>query len=640
MSWKNVIKSCIPIFPLPFFKRHKAQILEYSRSDYFPERLWISDENLPYYFRPGCYEKDYQDILEAYPDELDLVEPLERARTIRERFEKNHPCFIVREKGSEHLLGVLWAVPGGFPFLTSNRKKYDGKTIFTQVNNFVIHEMRSRGIGKFLSFRTIHYLFSELSCDYIHSLIQDYRLPSLISNLKAGSVILGTLYDQNIFGTTIEHFYRVNSNPFFNSFPRVPVIVISRDGSNPLGIARSLGRKKIPVYVLSLDSALALKRSRYVKKIVYIDSLDDCDILKEKLEEILRYISSDMSSSKNGTEANLCLKPILVPTNELHYRKLFPIEEFISERFEMMTPLKKVDSLLEKQQQFPHAEKAGFRVLDTIILEKVSDIDDLEKKTSFPVIVRPGLDCSRKSYPKKTELFHSYDELKEQLTPILEKGDVELIVQEYIPGNDENVVFFMASCTAEGTPRAWFHGKKIRQFEPGHGLMASGIIDPDPDTEFVQKCKNLCRSFALGGFIGIECKKHSETGEYYYIESSLRPEGNNSIGIAAGVDLVLDSYLSVLNFPCGIVRKDKLKGSWSCFELEYASAMSMKKSGDKNWRKVFLPLPRPISFAYFSWDDPFPFCFSFARDMLNLLKKFFRRGKNKTEEEAEMNDSN
>lgn len=627
MDKKSLIKSFIPILPLPFFKRHRAQILEFSRDDYYPERLFTSDEKLPYYFRPADYENDFLDIVESYPDELDLTDKDERIRLISDRFKNNHPCFVVREKDTENLLGAMWATPGGFHFLTDSNPKYEGKRIFTQTNIFVLSEKQGLGIGKFLIFKTMDYLFSELSCDYVHSLVQDYRLPSLITNLKAGFSIVGTLYDQNIFGTTIEHFYRINTNPFFNTFARVPVIVIARDGSNPLGIARALGRKKIPVYVLSLDQAPTMKHSRYIKKIVPIRSLEDLGEVKNKLEELLQDISADaLPVNPPQTKAQ---KTILVPTNELHYRQLLPISDFINEKFEMMTSLERASLLAEKQQQFPHAEKVGFRVLDTITLKTPNDIDTLNQGISFPVIVRPGLNCSRENFTQKTELYHSYSELNESLRPVLEKNDVELIVQEYVPGGDENVVFFMASCLSDGTPRAWFCGKKNRQFPPGRGLMASGIIDSDPDPDFVRKCKDLCRLFALRGFIGIECKKHPETGEYYYIESSIRPEGDNSIGLAAGVDLVWDSYLSVLNFPCGIVRKETLKGSWAWGELEYASARSMRRSGDGNWWKVCLPLPRPLSYAIFSWDDPMPFFYSSVALIANKLKVFFAPKKKK-----------
>ena len=617
-NWKIIIKKFLPVFP--FIPTHRAQILENKRSDYHPNLLKFSESELPYYFRPATYEQDYEDIVAAYPDELGLVDTKERREVIEKRFLLQHPCFVIRDKKTDQLLGAMWASPGGFDFLP-NQEKYQGKKIYTQVNSFIIPERRGGGIGKHLKFWTIDYLFSKLSADYIHSLVQDYRLPSMIINLKAGFKIIGTHYQQHFLGLSHERFVRKNTNPFFNSFKRIPVVITAADGANPLGIARSLGRKGVPVYILAYDSIPCLKWSRYVKGIINVSSLAHTEELKEGFDELLRDIKKKTSSSAVENSTNGDTKPILIVTNEEHYHFLSPLGDYISKHFEMMTPLDKAATLSEKQQQFPLAEKAGFRVLQTVVLRSPSDMERVEDCLTFPVIVRPSRKNTSGGFEKKTELYETCDEMKSSLHPILSENGVSLIAQEYVPGTDRDVVFFMASCDAMGEPRTWLSGRKWRQSPPGRGLMASGIIDRKPDPDFVEKSKELCRLFALRGFIGIECKQNPETNEYCYIESSIRPEGTNAIGLAAGVDLVLQSYLATQNFPCGEVSQDELHGSWASFELDYASMKMLKAMKDSSWWNFFVPLPRPIAYPIFSWTDPLPFFCSLSNLVITKIQK-------------------
>jgi len=394
--------------------------------------------------------------------------------------------------------------------------------------------------------------------------------------------------------------------------PLIPVIVLTHDGANPLGIARSLGRHGVPVYMLTPDRNTSLAWSRYVKKVFTLSSLENTAEMLERLQDFLHEIGSPTG------------KPILMVTNESHYLDLEPIKEFVSEHFNVLTPLEKVIPLITKSNQFPLAAQGGFRVMETVILRNTDDLNRAERKLAFPVIVRPLSNNLRGKFTAKAALYENVEMLREHLHPILSEDGIELIAQEYIPGSDRDIVFFMASCEKTGEPRMWLSGRKVRQNPPGRGVMASGLVDTIPDPDFVEKSKTLCRLFGLRGFIGIECKQHAVSKEYVYIESSFRPEGFNAIGLAAGVDLVWDSYLTALNKPCGTVFPQKPKGSWAWAELEHGTMKLLKQQGDPDWWKVMIPLPRPIAYAFFTWDDPLPFFHSIGTLFLKKIKKWCR----------------
>ena len=401
----------------------------------------------------------------------------------------------------------------------------------------------------------------------------------------------------------------------FNDFPKTPVIILTHDGANPLGIARSLGRHGVHVYVLTPDQRTSVSWSRYVKKVFTLSSLKNKKEIQERLGDFMYEVGSQFG------------KPILLVTNESHYLDLEPLKEFVNEHFISCPSLEKAIPLAIKGNQFPLATQAGFRVMETSMLRNVDDLNDIEKKLTFPVLVRPVSNNFRGEFEEKATLYENIGAMRKHLHPLLTEDRIELIAQEYIPGSDHDIVFFMASCEESGEPRIWLSGHKIRQNPPKMGLMCAGVLDPVPDVAFEKKCIQLCRLLRLCGFIGIEAKVHATTKEYCYIETSIRTEGCSSIGFAAGVDLVWDSYLTALNKPCGVVRPEKFKGSWAYAELEHGTMKILRQQGDPDWWKVFVPLPRPIAYAFFTWDDPLPFFHSLGTLLWRKIKKLFAKVK-------------
>ena len=607
MSWKSFIKSLIP--PIPFFPRTKRQILGLTRTAFKPTRL----DTDHYLFREAEFEKDCDDIVAAFPaDGPDFLEIELRHKKFSNRFQEGILCFVVREKETNQLLGAVWMSTGEYNFIPQIQKLSDNP-VFQVVNLFLNSEKRGQGLGKQLLSFAIERTFATTDCEFVVSAVleEDRRLPSLLTHLRLGFSVLGTHSGQKIFGVYLPHFVRKNTHPFFNVFPKTPIVLLTWDGPNTLGIVRSLGRHRVPLYILTPAQNTSVAWSCYVKKVLTISSLDVKTEILERLEKCKREIGSQP------------VKPILMVTNESHYHDLEPISDFVSEHFNVLTPLEKALPLTtHKSDQFPLAAQAGFRVMETVILQSIDDLKLVASKLAFPVLVRPMSNKIRDAVVMKTALFENEEAMRKDLTPILAKDGIELIAQEYIPGTDRDIVFFMASCDATGEPRIWLSGRKIRQNPPGRGVMAAGQVDSVPDPVFIEKSKKLCRLFGLRGFIGIECKQHAISKEYVYIESSFRPEAFNSICLSAGVDLVWDSYLAAIGEPLTKAGEDYVPdkvrvGSWADMELELGTLKELWRSGDPAWKDFFKWLPRPVAWAYFTWDDPMPW----VRQTLRLLSR-------------------
>jgi hypothetical protein len=132
MSWKTKIKRWIPL--CPFIPTVRTQILALRREDQHLLQAVCQKNGLPYYFREATFEQDFKDIVAAIPEELISWLPKEkREAEIAKRFEEKMPCFIVRQKETNQLLGALWASPKGFDGLP----EYPDGTVFTITSRFV-----------------------------------------------------------------------------------------------------------------------------------------------------------------------------------------------------------------------------------------------------------------------------------------------------------------------------------------------------------------------------------------------------------------------------------------------------------------------------------------------------------------------
>jgi predicted ATP-grasp superfamily ATP-dependent carboligase len=55
--------------------------------------------------------------------------------------------------------------------------------------------------------------------------------------------------------------------------------------------------------------------------------------------------------------------------------------------------------------------------------------------------------------------------------------------------------------------------------------------------------------------------------------------------------------------------------------MELGTMKELRRSGNPEWKDFFKPLPRPVSWAYFTWDDPLPF----VRQTLRLFGRRFTK---------------
>lgn len=242
-------------------------------------------------------------------------------------------------------------------------------------------------------------------------------------------------------------------------------------------------------------------------------------------------------------------KPILYITNDEDCRRVDTKRSFYEENFSLCLPSSYViQSFTDKGKASVEAVRWGLDVPKTIGLESESDIDAVCRDFAFPVIVKPLSSHDGKLAGFKMKVLEDEAALRSFVNPRL-NFDARLQCQEYIPGEDNDYVFYQFYRDERGHVLACM-GEKTMQTR---GTMTVGT------TRYNAELDALCRDFLAKidyvGIGGIEFKYYQ--GRYYFIEMSTRTEGFLSVSDMAGVSLASISYQAMNGMMTDFTKKQK-----------------------------------------------------------------------------------
>lgn len=197
---------------------------------------------------------------------------------------------------------------------------------------------------------------------------------------------------------------------------------------------------------------------------------------------------------------------VLILTNDHMVATIAEHYEEISDRFLLSWRecREQVRSLTDKDVVRARCEQVGMRHPKSRIVRSREDYDALD--LDFPVIVKPGLPLSN----YKTLLVQRHEQLAGHWDVI--SKSLPAIVQEFIPGEDDRIVF-AAMYLDRGEVVSRFEGRKLRSRPMGHTTIAKA--------ERNERAHKMARDFfgglRLSGPVSLELKEGRD-GELWAIE--------------------------------------------------------------------------------------------------------------------------
>jgi predicted ATP-grasp superfamily ATP-dependent carboligase len=320
---------------------------------------------------------------------------------------------------------------------------------------------------------------------------------------------------------------------------RTPVIVMNPFYSG-LGIARSLRGTGVPVHALTSEANIPGARSRYFEKVwLAPNGRDEPEALCHFLVDKAREFQS---------------RPVLFPTRDLDVIFLERYNDALAPGY--LLPQSRPSPILrmmDKLELAGVASKLQLPTPQTAMCRSASEVEQICIRMPFPLIAKPRFAYQWRSGgmwekvgAQKAFVARTSDELR-QLYNRLAPSAPEVLLQEYIPGQDADIVVCCVYMGRDGEPKGYFTGRKIRQSPP---LVGTGsVVEARECSAIIEPTMTLLKAFAYAGIAEVEYKYDRKRNTYFLIEINPRHWDQHELGRLAGVNITWLAYADMIGLP-------------------------------------------------------------------------------------------
>lgn len=276
-----------------------------------------------------------------------------------------------------------------------------------------------------------------------------------------------------------------------------------------------------------------------------------------------------------------------------------------------LSPWPVVNDIVDKGRMYRKLQGLNWRHCPrTWFVADLEELRALRGDVSFPCIVKPTFSTAfRQAFGVKAKRFDAFDEMESFARQVFARG-IEFVVQEFIPGPEENLVTYAAYSNEQGEVLSSFTGRKVHQFPPDFGTCRLGESIQDPELERVGR-----EYLKILNYRGISLTEFKRTpdGSYKVIELNPRPgDWPERLAQLCGANLVLTAYRDTLGdmvTPHAITRygvkwANLPEDFYYCVRGYRLLGYPEAHRGLWGWLSDLRGLN---SDAFFSWRDPMPF---------------------------------
>ncbi len=280
-----------------------------------------------------------------------------------------------------------------------------------------------------------------------------------------------------------------------------------------------------------------------------------------------------------------------------------------------------VDKLANKILAIETARSCGVKV--PMSFHVIPAYKNLPKDFAFPGIIKPS-SIPPEGFPHKNMIVNDPEELESVLNTYPSLIDSS-ILQEYIPGGDDQMYESNILIGQSGKVMASVEFKKLRQSPPGRGLASFGHTLLNKEVSHLSHL--LMRRADVKGPANFEFKKDVRDNRWVFIEVNLRSPAYASIFSCSDVNLT-DLYVSdLLNQHVPTEKTENRKICyWMNEELDFSNVFTQKiKISFFEWLKDAL---RTDAFIFCDRGDIMTGIFSAYMFAKNIFNRYLQKLKN------------
>jgi len=358
---------------------------------------------------------------------------------------------------------------------------------------------------------------------------------------------------------------------------------------NGLSIARSLGRRGVPVWVVTPPNIKLASYSRYTRRTLPWPNGDGEVQAAYLLELAERY------------QLN---RWVLFPTSDESAALLSKFHALLSRRFRVSTPVWDVLRwAYDKRLTYKLAAEQQVDCPHTIYPASEADLEGASG--ALPGILKPATHATTnrftadKAWPvdSREELLVRYRQARELIPPDL------ILVQERIPGGGESQFSYAALC-CDGQPIASLTARRTRQYPIDFGHSSSFVETLDVP-EIVAPSRRLLAAIRYTGLVEVEYKFDARNGRYKLLDINPRLWTWATLGARAGIDFPYLLWQMLLGLPVQ-EKAGRTDVRWVRMITDVPAAIHEMVRGRLTPGAYVRSLRSPLEFSVMALDDPLP----------------------------------
>ena len=388
-----------------------------------------------------------------------------------------------------------------------------------------------------------------------------------------------------------------------------PVVVLRSGHHGGLGIVRSLGRLRVPVYCVDAKWWEPAFTSRYCRGRFLLDTESaPADVVVARLNEIARRVGG---------------RPLLMPTTDQTTAWVAENARALGEefRFPAQDPVL-VHTLSDKSRMQELARRHGVDTAQSVTPRSREDVVRFGDDAAFPVMVKETGGGRLRSRAGGTKfIIHSGRELLEFYDRVGDADDPNLLIQEFIPGDD-----WMFDGYFDERSQCLFgvSGTKIRRFPVNTGVTSLGICLTNEAV--IRTTIGFMQAIGYHGILDIGYRRDRRNGRYKVLDVNPRIGCTFRLFTSANrMDVARALYLNLTGQT--VKAGQAVEGrKWVVEDLDFFSAFRLWREGRlslKEWARSFAGVQEAACFAL---DDPLPFLMMAVADCCELYRWSRSRG--------------
>lgn len=378
-----------------------------------------------------------------------------------------------------------------------------------------------------------------------------------------------------------------------------------------VAIMRSLGSLGVSVFGVDDDPRSPALRSRYLNG-SFIKGLDE-----GAPEEYLDFI--------RGIGRKLGRPTVLVPTSDELAVFVADQADYLRDHFlfpSIDPALAK--GLASKKEMHAIARRCEVPTPRTLFPLSEEDVFAFAEEVSFPVMLKAihGNRLEARTGIKMVEV-NSRSELIDRYRQLEDPGSPNLMIQEHLPGTDDQVFIFNGYFDAQSDCLAGFTGHKIRQYPVHKGAASLGVCTWNE--KVARMTTHFMKQVGYQGILDIGYRLDPRDGEYKVLDINPRVGQAFRLFVSEdGMDVIRALYkdLTQQEVQPSVPREGR---RWLIEDFDLISSVDYFREGSlgiKDWVSSFRGVEEA---AWFNSRDPLPFFMILGRLLKRPIRRLLRR---------------